>query len=47
MKDFIYKNYGYRLNDEVAKKIKKIKENEGISYNKLFINLIEKYENSN
>jgi hypothetical protein len=40
-KKFRYKGYSFRLDDRTYKKLKELKEKEGISWNRLFYKLIK------
>jgi hypothetical protein len=42
-----YKPYCYRLNPKTVERINKLKKTEGVSFNKLFMKLLDSYEQNN
>ena len=43
MRDLQYKGYSFRLSEETYKKLKKVKEEKNLSWNLLFMELLEKF----
>lgn len=41
-----YKPYCYRLNPKTVERINKLKQTEGVSFNKLFMKLLDTYDNT-
>lgn len=41
MRNMSYKNYSYRIHDDTARKIKRIKREKNLSYNLLFIEMLK------